>query len=381
MDDRSDGAAAANQDPRAHVNGNPLLAPGRLPEFEALRAEHVEPAINAVLAAQRAALERAERAAEPTLDWLARSRADRHRDSPRVGARLTSELRALEPGAARRVQPLPAARDRVLHRSRAERGAVSPVRQSRAARGRRAASGRGATDLARAAGLPLERRDAHGRAARAFPRDHAAARGAPSEVRAEPHGRDGRVPASRARPRSARGAAGGRARAGPRAGGRAPARRVAAAARRADLSVRARARRVAGAARALLRGVGHARVGPRPECGAGRQRAADRGDPRAAPRERALARLRELRRAFARDQDGRYARARDRVPARSRAAQQGGRRARARGVDRVRGPARSSRGTSRSIRSVCARSGCGSPRKSCGLTSRCRACSTGCSRS
>src|SRR6185369_5380170 len=34
------------------------------------RAEHVEPAINDVLAAQRAALERAERAVEPTLDWL-----------------------------------------------------------------------------------------------------------------------------------------------------------------------------------------------------------------------------------------------------------------------------------------------------------------------
>ena len=70
MDDRSDGAAAAHQDPHAHQNGNPLLAPGRLPEFEALRAEHVEPAINDVLAAQRAALERAERAVEPTLDWL-----------------------------------------------------------------------------------------------------------------------------------------------------------------------------------------------------------------------------------------------------------------------------------------------------------------------
>jgi len=70
MDDRSDGAAAAHQDSHAHVSGNPLLVPGRLPEFEALRAEHVEPAINAVLAAQRAALERAERAAEPTLDWL-----------------------------------------------------------------------------------------------------------------------------------------------------------------------------------------------------------------------------------------------------------------------------------------------------------------------
>src|SRR6185369_8785385 len=70
MDDRSDGASAAHQDPHALENGNPLLAPGRLPEFEALRAEHVEPAINDVLAAQRVALERAERAVEPTLDWL-----------------------------------------------------------------------------------------------------------------------------------------------------------------------------------------------------------------------------------------------------------------------------------------------------------------------
>jgi oligopeptidase A len=70
MDDRPDGSGAAHHTPRVLADGNPLLAPGRLPEFEALRPEHVEPAVNEVLAAQRAALERAEHVAEPTLDWL-----------------------------------------------------------------------------------------------------------------------------------------------------------------------------------------------------------------------------------------------------------------------------------------------------------------------
>ncbi len=69
MDDRPDGGAA-HLAPRVVVDGNPLLAPGGLPEFEALRPEHVEPAVNEVLAAQRAALKRAERVAEPTLEWL-----------------------------------------------------------------------------------------------------------------------------------------------------------------------------------------------------------------------------------------------------------------------------------------------------------------------
>jgi oligopeptidase A len=69
MDDRPDGGAAHHA-PRVAADGNPLLAPGGLPEFEALRPEHVEPAVNEVLAAQRAALKRAERVAEPTLEWL-----------------------------------------------------------------------------------------------------------------------------------------------------------------------------------------------------------------------------------------------------------------------------------------------------------------------
>ncbi|HUL80884.1 MAG TPA: M3 family metallopeptidase [Gammaproteobacteria bacterium] len=48
---------------------NPLLGAGPLPAFDAVRPEHVEPAVREMLAAQRAALARAERAA-PTLDWL-----------------------------------------------------------------------------------------------------------------------------------------------------------------------------------------------------------------------------------------------------------------------------------------------------------------------
>jgi len=51
------------------MNENPLLGSGPLPAFEAVRPEHVEPAVRQMLATQRAALERAERAA-PTLEWL-----------------------------------------------------------------------------------------------------------------------------------------------------------------------------------------------------------------------------------------------------------------------------------------------------------------------
>jgi len=51
------------------MNDNPLLGSGPLPAFEAVRPEHVEPAVREMLATQRAALERAGNTA-PTLDWL-----------------------------------------------------------------------------------------------------------------------------------------------------------------------------------------------------------------------------------------------------------------------------------------------------------------------
>jgi oligopeptidase A len=49
---------------------NPLLAPTALPDFGAIRPEHVEPAVREVLAAQRRALTAAEAVATPDLDWL-----------------------------------------------------------------------------------------------------------------------------------------------------------------------------------------------------------------------------------------------------------------------------------------------------------------------
>ncbi len=49
---------------------NPLLAPSALPNFGAIRPEHVEPAVREILAAQRRALAMAEVIAAPSIDWL-----------------------------------------------------------------------------------------------------------------------------------------------------------------------------------------------------------------------------------------------------------------------------------------------------------------------
>jgi len=49
---------------------NPLLKPGVLPAFSAIKPEHVEPAVRELLASQRQALSAAERVATPDLDWL-----------------------------------------------------------------------------------------------------------------------------------------------------------------------------------------------------------------------------------------------------------------------------------------------------------------------
>jgi oligopeptidase A len=55
-------AADANPD-------NPLLAGGHLPRFDAIRAEHVRPAVEQTLSAQRAALARVEQVENPTFAW------------------------------------------------------------------------------------------------------------------------------------------------------------------------------------------------------------------------------------------------------------------------------------------------------------------------
>jgi oligopeptidase A len=56
--------------PGGRAADNPLMGPGPLPAFDAVRPEHVEPAVRQVLAEQRAALEHAEQVERPSLDWL-----------------------------------------------------------------------------------------------------------------------------------------------------------------------------------------------------------------------------------------------------------------------------------------------------------------------
>ncbi len=89
-----------------------------------------------------------------------------------------------------------------------------------------------------------------------------------------------------------------------------------------------------------------------PHAGRWDNSAADRGDPRAAPRSRAARRLQDVRRVLAGDEDGRVAEPRHRVPARSRAAQPRRRARRARDADGLRGPQARRRGTSRSTPSA-----------------------------
>src|SRR5688572_14001914 len=52
--------------------GNPLLAARTLPQFSAIKPEHVEPAVRELLAEQRRALVAAEGVTAPDLDWLRR---------------------------------------------------------------------------------------------------------------------------------------------------------------------------------------------------------------------------------------------------------------------------------------------------------------------
>jgi oligopeptidase A len=54
----------------ASPDDNPLLGADPLPEFTAIRPEHVAPAVRKTLAAERSALAAAERITEPDIDWL-----------------------------------------------------------------------------------------------------------------------------------------------------------------------------------------------------------------------------------------------------------------------------------------------------------------------
>jgi oligopeptidase A len=59
-------------EPMPNHAGNPLLAARTLPQFSAIKPEHVEPAVRELLAEQRRALVAAEGVTAPDLDWLRR---------------------------------------------------------------------------------------------------------------------------------------------------------------------------------------------------------------------------------------------------------------------------------------------------------------------
>ena len=310
------------------------------------------------------------------------ARAHQHRDRPRVGAGLAPELRRLEPAAARGVQSLPAAARPSSRRSSARtRRCTAHFTHRRSATTRRRRSSSAASSRTRCAtsGSAASRSTA---TAAAVPGGHAAARRSRREVRAERHGRDRRVraPRDRSRPRS-------RGCPSSFSSARRRSRRSAASKAGCCGSIRRPTKPSwpHAESRALrekyLPSVGHARLRPRAARGPLGQQRADRGDPRAAPRGRAARRLQDLRRVLAGDEDGRVARARHRVPARPREAQPHASRARSSRARALRRP--QARGLGRRVlrRAPAARRSSSSPRKSCGRTSRCRACSTACSSS
>ena len=106
-----------------------------------------------------------------------------------------------------------------------------------------------------------------------------------------------------------------------------------------------------------------------------------RNDPRVAPRGGAAARFPELRRVRARDAHGAVQPGGVRFPARAGARREAGRAARIRRARELRRPQAQCLGRGLLRREAAGRSCSRSRRKSCGRISRCRACSTACSRS
>ena len=104
-------------------NDNPLLDFSGLPRFDDIRPEHVAPAIDALLADARAALERVASDAAPA-DWddVVAPCVDARRRSPRprVGRGEPPERRRRHARAARRLQRRAAEGDRVPHATSAQ---------------------------------------------------------------------------------------------------------------------------------------------------------------------------------------------------------------------------------------------------------------------
>ena len=364
---------------------NPLRADDAraLPRFDAIAPEHVEPAMRALLAE----LERRARGAreERRADLVGRgraARADRRPARYTVGRRRPPDGRAELAGAARRARGGAARRGALRLRVAPEQ---ADLRRARRAREEPRASRASTRAQRRIVDAPDPRRGARGRRPRgrgagALPGDRDRARRAPDRVLEPRARRDQGVRARAARPRRGRG----------------PAARARSTWRRSPRAQRARRapRRSAGPWRitldqpSLVPALQHLRRRDlREQLYRAYVTRASAGDddntpliathPAPAPRGGAPARLRDLRRAVARLEDG--ARRRRRCGGCSRScarvsyaaaerelAELRALRARAR-----RDRASSRTGTSRSGPSACARSATPTATRSCARTSRC----------
>ena len=102
-----------------NANDNPLLDFSGLPRFDAIRPEHVTPAVDHAARRTRARPSSASQPTRPTPDVVHARRADRRHARPlrsRVERRASSQRRRQHAGAARCVQREPAEGDRVLQR-------------------------------------------------------------------------------------------------------------------------------------------------------------------------------------------------------------------------------------------------------------------------
>jgi oligopeptidase A len=107
---------------------NPLLDFSGLPRFDAIKPEHVTPAIDTLLARAAPWWSSCKRRRRRELGQLRHAAGKRHRTAgPRLGHRQSSEQRGGHARTARRLQREPAQSHRVLDRTGPERSAVRQI--------------------------------------------------------------------------------------------------------------------------------------------------------------------------------------------------------------------------------------------------------------
>ncbi len=202
---------------------NPLVDFSGLPRFAAIRAEHVGPAIDSLVAEGRAAIERLAAAGEePTWEGFVEPLESANERLARAWAQVTPPERGRQfAGAARGLQRGAAEGDAVRHRAGPGSAPVWPVQGARRLPGVRDARSREAPPgRQRAARLPPRGRGASGGRQGPLQAAPGGARRALGALPGQRPRRDQRLRPRRHRRRVALGPPAGRARGGPGGGGR-----------------------------------------------------------------------------------------------------------------------------------------------------------------